>query len=200
MSNRSSASRCSSTTSRSFRCACPRQRAPRSAAHRYLRRGRQAAGKSKVNPAEAKIIVDEIEKIIDDPALSHFGGDRSRPRSIGVISADRPRTGGLYSARTSWSRRRRRACSATASPAATAPPSRATSATSSSCRWLPISAQAGANSDQYEQRFNVALSRARDRLFLVRSVTENDLNPKDIKARVLAHFREPMPAPMSARR
>ena len=43
-------------------------------------------GRSKVNPAEAKIIVDDVEKIINDPALSHFGGDRSCPRSIGVIS------------------------------------------------------------------------------------------------------------------
>jgi very-short-patch-repair endonuclease len=46
---------------------------------------------------------------------------------------------------------------------------------------------------QYEQRFNVALSRGRDRLILVRSVTENDLNPSDLKARVLAHFKAPMP-------
>ena len=51
---------------------------------------------------------------------------------------------------------------------------------------------------QYEQRFNVALSRARDRMILVRSVNENDLNPNDLKARVLAHFREPMP-PINAR-
>ena len=46
---------------------------------------------------------------------------------------------------------------------------------------------------QYEQRFNVALSRARDRLILVRSVTENELSPTDLKARVLAHFKAPMP-------
>ena len=39
---------------------------------------------------------------------------------------------------------------------------------------------------QYEQRFNVALSRARDRMILVRSVSESDLNPKDLKARLFA--------------
>jgi superfamily I DNA and/or RNA helicase len=36
---------------------------------------------------------------------------------------------------------------------------------------------------QYAQRFNVALSRARDRMVLVRSVTEEDLNPNDLKSR-----------------
>ena len=47
---------------------------------------------------------------------------------------------------------------------------------------------------QYEQRFNVALSRARDRMILVRSVSESDLNPKDLKAKIIRHFDEPMPA------
>src|SRR5258708_36603221 len=45
---------------------------------------------------------------------------------------------------------------------------------------------------QYQQRFNVALSRARDRMELVRSVKEEELNPKDLKAKVVGHFREPM--------
>ena len=35
--------------------------------------------------------------------------------------------------------------------------------------------------------------RARDRLILVRSVTENEFNPNDLKARILAHFKAPMP-------
>ena len=50
---------------------------------------------------------------------------------------------------------------------------------------------------QYQQRFNVALSRARDRIVLVRSVREEDLNPKDLKAKVIAHFRSPMPNTMN---
>jgi hypothetical protein len=48
--------------------------------------------------------------------------------------------------------------------------------------------------EQYAQRFNVALSRARDRMILVRSVELDHLNPKDLKARVIQHFRDPMPA------
>jgi very-short-patch-repair endonuclease len=46
---------------------------------------------------------------------------------------------------------------------------------------------------RYEQRFNVAVSRARDRVVLVRSVRREDLNPNDLKARLIAHFDDPMP-------
>jgi len=45
----------------------------------------------------------------------------------------------------------------------------------------------------YEQRFNVAMSRARDRLVLVRSVHEDELsNPSDLKVRVIRYFKDPM--------
>jgi REase_MTES_1575/AAA domain len=44
----------------------------------------------------------------------------------------------------------------------------------------------------FEQRFNVAMSRARDRMYLVRSVREEELKPDDLKAKVLRHFRDPM--------
>ncbi|MHC4922163.1 MAG: AAA domain-containing protein, partial [Planctomycetota bacterium] len=40
----------------------------------------------------------------------------------------------------------------------------------------------------YEQRFNVAMSRARDRMYLYRSVEPVDLNPNDLKAKVIEHF------------
>ena len=46
---------------------------------------------------------------------------------------------------------------------------------------------------RYEQRFNVAVSRARDRVVLVRSVKREELNPTDLKARLIAHFENPMP-------
>src|SRR5258705_4671581 len=46
---------------------------------------------------------------------------------------------------------------------------------------------------RYEQRFNVAVSRARDRVVLVRSVRREELNPNDLKARLIAHFESPMP-------
>ena len=44
----------------------------------------------------------------------------------------------------------------------------------------------------WEQRFNVAFSRARDRMYLVRSVDETELRPDDLKARAIQHFKSPM--------
>jgi very-short-patch-repair endonuclease len=43
-----------------------------------------------------------------------------------------------------------------------------------------------------QQRFNVAVSRARDRLVLVRSVTETDLNPNCLRSLLIQHFKDPM--------
>jgi len=50
----------------------------------------------------------------------------------------------------------------------------------------------------YEQRFNVALSRARDRMYLYRSVTEEMLKPNDLKAKVIQHFNNPMESNLKA--
>jgi very-short-patch-repair endonuclease len=46
----------------------------------------------------------------------------------------------------------------------------------------------------FEQRFNVAASRARDRMYLVRSVAASDLSDRDIRAGLLAHFDKPLAA------
>ncbi len=43
----------------------------------------------------------------------------------------------------------------------------------------------------YEQRFNVAASRARDRMYLVRSVKGSDLSEKDLRLTLLEHFDKP---------
>jgi very-short-patch-repair endonuclease/transcription elongation GreA/GreB family factor len=43
-----------------------------------------------------------------------------------------------------------------------------------------------------EQRFNVAMSRARDRLHLVRSVKASDLGDRDLKLAIIEHFARPM--------
>lgn len=45
----------------------------------------------------------------------------------------------------------------------------------------------------FEQRFNVALSRAKDRMYLFRSVTLQDLrNENDLKRKVIEHFADPL--------
>lgn len=46
--------------------------------------------------------------------------------------------------------------------------------------------------NMFEQRFNVAASRARDRMYLVRSVQLSDLSPLDIRGGLLAHFSKPL--------
>ncbi|MEJ2417171.1 MAG: AAA domain-containing protein [Exilibacterium sp.] len=56
------------------------------------------------------------------------------------------------------------------------------------------------NKRENEQRFNVAMSRARDRMYLVRSVTQEDLRSEDdLRLRVLRHFAEPMPIQQTQR-
>ncbi|KKL50124.1 hypothetical protein LCGC14_2308650, partial [marine sediment metagenome] len=50
------------------------------------------------------------------------------------------------------------------------------------------------NKREDEQRFNVALSRARDRMYLYISMQENELtNESDLRLKVLRHFVNPMP-------
>lgn len=45
-----------------------------------------------------------------------------------------------------------------------------------------------------EQRMNVALSRARDRMYLYRSIQQSDLsNESDLRLKILRHFSSPMP-------
>jgi len=44
----------------------------------------------------------------------------------------------------------------------------------------------------FDQRFNVAASRARDRMYLVRSVQVNALSDKDLRMGLLAHFDKPL--------
>ncbi len=43
-----------------------------------------------------------------------------------------------------------------------------------------------------DQRFNVAASRARDRMYLVRSVKISDLSDKDLRQTLLSHFDKPL--------
>ena len=46
--------------------------------------------------------------------------------------------------------------------------------------------------NMFEQRFNVAASRARDRMYLVRSVRHDELSSADIRRSLLSHFSKPM--------
>jgi very-short-patch-repair endonuclease len=46
--------------------------------------------------------------------------------------------------------------------------------------------------NMFEQRFNVAASRARDRMYLVRSVLLSDLSERDLRVTLLSHFDKPL--------
>lgn len=46
--------------------------------------------------------------------------------------------------------------------------------------------------NMFDQRFNVAASRAQDRMYLVRSVQPSDLSEKDLRSGLLAHFDNPL--------
>jgi very-short-patch-repair endonuclease len=46
--------------------------------------------------------------------------------------------------------------------------------------------------NMFEQRFNVAASRARDRMYLVRSVKSSDLSERDLRRTLLNHFDKPI--------
>ena len=50
-----------------------------------------------------------------------------------------------------------------------------------------------ATSRTYEQRFNVACSRARDRMYVFHSFTRDQLKEEDLKARLLDHLANPVP-------
>lgn len=151
-------------------------------------------GKSKVNPPEAEVIVCEIERIIDDPHLSMIGGSHPRPRSLGVISL----IGSEQAAFIQKKLMDRIGEAAMVRHRIICGDSATFQGDERDIVFLSMIADRNHKQSQtamqYEQRFNVALSRARDRLVLVRSVTENDLNPKDLKARIIRHFAEPMPS------
>jgi very-short-patch-repair endonuclease len=148
----------------------------------YVPHGRRDKHR-KINPAEAQVIVGEINTLTQEAA---------HPRSIGVISligseqAEYIRA--LLSDMVGEEVMQRHAilCGDSATFQGTerdvvflsmvADPANRTALTTL----------------RYEQRFNVAVSRARDRVVLVRSLRQEDLNPNDLKARLIAHFSDPM--------
>lgn len=146
-----------------------------------------AARQGKTNPYEARWIVDEIARIIEDPAhkgrdigvISLIGGEQAE--KIGRMLVEDERIGPekieerriIYGdARTMQGQER-------------------------SIVFLSMVATPGKVTSQSskpdQQRINVAMSRAKDRLYLVRSVSLEDLKPTDIKADILLHFADPMP-------
>ncbi|HLH95613.1 MAG TPA: AAA domain-containing protein [Xanthobacteraceae bacterium] len=144
-----------------------------------------------VNEGEAKVIIEEIRRLIEEPAFAN--------RTIGVISLVGEKQAKLIHDRLVRDlgpvamNRHRIMCGNAATFQG-----QERDIVFLSMVECPESARAKA-SRVFEQRFNVALSRARDRMILVRSVTLADLKSEtDLKRKVIEHFRDPMKTGMVA--
>jgi very-short-patch-repair endonuclease len=139
--------------------------------------------RGEINEPEAKAIVDEIEAILAD---SQFNG-----RSIGVVTllgtAQATRIHELVSERIS-------PVDVVERKIAIGPPpvfqGRERDVMMVSMVLGPGD-RGAANRADMQQRFNVALSRARDRMYLFRSVTEAEFNEGSLNAKVISHFKQP---------
>lgn len=138
-----------------------------------------------LNNEEANVIVDEIEKLISD--------GRYERRSIGVISLIGRKQAAIIQTRLlerighEKYLKHQIICGDSATFQGREKDIVFLSMVASPGRSRALTMR------QNQQRFNVAVSRARDRLYLVRSVELDELKPDDLKAQLIRHFQEPMP-------
>lgn len=139
--------------------------------------------RSDINKAEAKAIVDEISKLIADP---RFDG-----RTIGVVTLMGTEQASyihkLIAEGISPSEIVARKISVGPPPVFQG---RERDVMMVSMVIGPGDRGAANRADMH-QRFNVALSRARDRMYLFRSVTENEAKDDSLTSRVIQHFKQP---------
>ena len=139
--------------------------------------------KGDVNDPEAKAIVDEIESILADPL---FEG-----RSIGVVTLHGTSQAALIHKMVS---ERISPVDVVARKIAIGPPpvfqGRERDIMLVSMVLGPGD-RAAANRADMHQRFNVALSRARDRMYLFRSVGETEFKEDSLNGKVISHFKQP---------
>lgn len=140
-----------------------------------------------VNKMEAEFIANEIEAILRDPKL--------RNRTIGVVSLLGPEQAkhiyNLVVSRVDISEldRRKFACGDAYVFQGSERDIMFLSMVADSERHHALSGQG------FEQRFNVAASRARDRMYLVRSVKLNELSMSDVRRTLVEHFSAPLDDP-----
>lgn len=136
------------------------------------------------NKAEADAIVAEVEAILRDPKL--------RGRTLGVVSLLGPDQAQyidtLVRSRCDADELTRRnfACG----------DARVFQGSERDIMFLSMVADSKSHhalsGNMFEQRFNVAASRARDRMYLVRSVRLDELSNADIRRSLLSHYSKPM--------
>ena len=148
----------------------------------YLPHGRKS--RSLINLPEANAIVDEIEKIANDPA---FEG-----RTIGVVCLIGSKQAHQIQTLL-FSRIGEEAYVAHDITCGNPPTFQGKERDIMFVSMVECSETQKAKTGLlWEQRFNVALSRARDRMYLFRSVDEDELRSDDLKARAIRHFKSPM--------
>jgi very-short-patch-repair endonuclease len=138
-----------------------------------------------INRPEAEFIVREIERLTDDPTMSR--------RSIGVVSLLADEQAGHIFERLTQEigpeimDRHRIACGdARTFQGKERDIMFLSMVTASNERTIALTTA------MFQQRFNVAASRARDRMYLVRSIEIDELSPADILRRgLLTHFKTP---------
>lgn len=137
-----------------------------------------------VNKMEAEFIASEIEAILRDPKL--------RNRTIGVVSLLGPDQAkyiyNLVVSRVDVSEleRRKFACGDAYVFQGSERDIMFLSMIADRSKHHALSGQV------FEQRFNVAASRARDRMYLVRSVNLGELSLSDVRRTLVAHFSAPL--------
>ena len=140
--------------------------------------------KKDANREEAEVIAAEIEAILRNPKLRH--------RTLGVVSLLGPDQAQLVDtlvrSRCDAAEllRRRFECG----------DARVFQGSERDIMFLSMVADSrnhhALSGNMFEQRFNVAASRARDRMYLVRSVRLDELSTADIRRTLLQHFSKPM--------
>lgn len=146
-----------------------------------------ASRKRQTNPAEARFVVNEIARILADP--KHDSRDIGVVSLIGSDQAAFIQTMLLEDDRIGPERmaERRIICG----------DARTMQGQERSVMFLSMVATPEAVTSQTtkdtRQRLNVAMSRARDRTYLVRSVRMENLKNTDLKRLLLEHFQDPMP-------
>lgn len=140
--------------------------------------------KRDTNKPEAEVIAAEIEAILRDPKL--------QKRTLGVVSLLGPEQAqyidSFVRARcdTAELLRRKFECG----------DARVFQGSERDIMFLSMVADSqnhhALSGNMFDQRFNVAASRARDRMYLVRSVRLEELSPADLRVTLLKHFSNPL--------
>ncbi|WP_158618382.1 AAA domain-containing protein [Candidimonas sp. SYP-B2681] len=138
--------------------------------------------KGDTNPPEAEAIVSEIEGILEDPALEG--------RSLGVVTLQGNEQAALIHTmvhnRISFNDIVERKI-LVGSPTVFQGAERDIMLVS----MVADNGRATSSKKEFEQRFNVAASRARDRMMLFRSISAEDIKGNDLKSRLINHFHQP---------